>query len=585
MLDVLIKGGMVVDGSGGPRRRADVGIRDGRVVAIGAVDEPARQTIDADGLVVAPGFIDVHTHFDAQVFWDPTLSPSPLHGTTTVLAGNCGFTIAPLNERNADYLMRMLSRVEGMPLEALRAGVPWNWSSTAEYLDRIDGTLAINAGFMVGHSALRRVVMNEEGTQSHATDDEIAAMAALLREGLAAGGLGFSSSWGPAHLDDDGEPVPSRHATEAELVTLAGQCRDFEGTSLEFIPTRPLDFDQAQSELMADMSAAAQRPLNWNVMRTRADTFEHDMKMLDAGTIAATRGGKVVALTMPVPSAGRFSFHSGFVLDGFEGWGKVFTLPVPERVTALRDPALRRRLDASAKASTTMWEVADWSRRVIVDTFADSTQRYQGRLVADIARDEGKDPFDALLDIVCADDLRTTFSRQQPEDNAADWEANVAIWRDGRAIIGGSDAGAHLDFTANFHYVAHVLARAVRHHQVLPLEEAVRYFTSVPAALYGLRDRGVLVEGARADVVVFDPDTIAPGPIRMRFDLPTGAGRLYGEPVGITNVLVNGREIVRAGEFTDARPGTLLRSGRDTATAPLTTGPFTTAAGDPRAAR
>ncbi|HEV8297732.1 MAG TPA: amidohydrolase family protein [Acidimicrobiales bacterium] len=569
MLDVLIRGGAVIDGSGAPRRTADVGIRDGRVVEIGRRAEPARETIEADGLVVAPGFVDVHTHFDAQVFWDPTLSPSPLHGITTALAGNCGFTIAPLDQRNAEYLMRMLARVEGMPLAALRAGVPWDWTSTAEYLDRIEGTLGVNAGFMVGHSALRRVVMNEEGTRRASTADELAAMVTLLRQGLAAGGLGFSSSWGPAHLDDEGEPVPSRHATADELIALAGQCRDFEGTSLEFIPTRPLDYDHEQAELMAAMSVAAQRPLNWNVMRVRAATMEHDLGLLEAGTLAAERGGKVVALSMPLPSAGRFSFHSGFVLDGFDGWEKVFALPVPERVRVLRDPETRRALDASAQASTTMREVADWGQRVIVDTFTDATRHYQGRVVADIAREEGKQPFDALLDIVCADDLRTTFTRVQPDDNAADWAANVAVWRDGRAIIGGSDAGAHLDFTANFHYAPFVLARAVRHHAVLPLEEAVRYFTSVPAALYGLRDRGALTLGAWADVVVFDADTVAPGPIRMRFDLPTGAGRLYGEPTGITNVLVNGREIVHDGEFTDARPGTLLRSGRDTYTAPL----------------
>jgi N-acyl-D-aspartate/D-glutamate deacylase len=569
VLDLLIKNGALVDGTGAARRHVDIGICKSRIVAMGAISESAAQTIDADGLVVAPGFVDVHTHYDAQVFWDPTLSPSPLHGTTTVVAGNCGFSLAPLGPAHTDYVTRMLSLVEGMPLAALQTGVPWDWSSTADYLDRLDGTLAVNAGFMVGHSTLRRLVMGNASTERRASTDELAAMGTLLRQGLAAGGLGFSSSLGPAHFDGTGVPVPSRHASREELVTLAAHCRDFEGTSLELIPPRPADFEPEQAELMAEMSAAAERPLNWNLLNVNAATRDHAMQQLESGTIAAERGGRVIALTMPLQSSARYSFHSGFVLDGFEGWGKLFALSVAERLNALRDPELRRTLNASAQSSSTLRRIADWPNRVIADTFAESTQRYRGRLVDEIAHEEGKDPFDALLDIVCADDLRTTFTPRQVEETAADWEAHLAVWRDGRAVIGGSDAGAHLDFVANFHYAVYVLARAVRQHRALSLEEAVSYLTGVPAALYGLRDRGVLAEGKCADVVVFDPDTIAPGPIGMRYDLPTGAGRLYGEPQGITNVIVNGTEIVRDGSLSDARPGTILRSGRDTATPPL----------------
>src|ERR1700704_4372412 len=254
MYDILIRGGDLIDGTGSARRRADVGIQGDRIVAIGDLDDGAVETIDATGKVVAPGFVDVHTHYDAQVFWDGALTPSPLHGVTTALAGNCGFTIAPLSDDAADgdYLMRMLARVEGMPLESLREGVPWNWTSTAEYFDEIEGRLGINAGFMVGHSAMRRVVMGEESTAREAKPEELEAMQALLRDGLAAGAMGFSSSWARTHNDADGHMVPSRLASRDEIVELCSTVSEFPGTSLEFIPMVG-PFEPWAVELMAAM--------------------------------------------------------------------------------------------------------------------------------------------------------------------------------------------------------------------------------------------------------------------------------------------------------------------------------------------
>src|SRR4051812_21216622 len=264
MLDTVIRGAELVDGTGSRRRRADVGIAGGRIAAVGDVDDLAARTIDGTGLVLSPGFIDIHTHFDAQVFWDPALTPSPLHGVTSIVAGNCGFTIAPLTDAAGDYLVRMLSRVEGMPLQALQQGVPWNWSTTAEYFSRIEGSLAINAGFMVGHSAMRRVVMGEDATQRTCTPAELAAMKQLLRDGLSAGGLGFSPSRGTSHQDGDGNPVPSRHASAAEIIALAEVCKDYPGTSLEMVPSGWL-FDDFEKALMPRMTVVAQRPLNWNL--------------------------------------------------------------------------------------------------------------------------------------------------------------------------------------------------------------------------------------------------------------------------------------------------------------------------------
>ena len=348
MLDLVVTNGVVVDGTGRAPRPADVGVRDGRIVAIGKVDEPARQRIDAEGLLITPGFVDIHTHYDAQAFWDTTLSPSPLHGVTTVVGGNCGFTIAPLSPEDGDYLMRMLSRVEGMPLEALETGVPWDWKSTAEYLDRLDGTLMPNAGFLVGHSALRRAVMHDEAVGRAARPEEVWAMEGLLREALAAGGMGFSSTWSRSHNDHEGQPVPSRHATRQELLDLCAVVREYPGTTLEFIPGLA-PFSNELFEVMADMSRTADRPINWNVLQVysrNAEVVEHQLAGSD---LAADRGGKVVALTLPDSLRTCLNFRSGFTLDILPGWEHFMALPQDEKVACLADAATRAEWDRMAR--------------------------------------------------------------------------------------------------------------------------------------------------------------------------------------------------------------------------------------------
>ncbi len=578
MLDLVIRRGVLIDGTGAERRPADVGVRGGRIVAVtppGELDdERAGRVIDADGRGVAPGFVDLHTHYDAQAFWDPTLSPSPLHGVTTVVGGNCGFSIAPLSGDPADgeYLMRMLARVEGMPLESLAAGVPWDWRSTEEYLDRLDGTLSVNAGFLVGHSALRRAVMGEDAVGHAATDEQVSAMAALLAEGLAAGGLGFSSSWATTHSDGAGDPVPSRHATHDELVALCTVVRNHPGTTLEFIPTVG-PFGDEHVELMADMSLAADRPLNWNVLiAANARSGDDVAQRLSASDRAAERGARVLALTVPDLMRIRLCFLTGFLLDSFPGWAKTMTLPPAEKLAALADPVERARLQAGVDSPEAgpLARVAQWHRMTIEEAFTPETKVHEGRLVGDIADELGVTPFDALLDIVVADDLRTVILPPQTGDDEASWALRAETWRDPRVILGASDAGAHLDFIATFNYTTAFLGDSVRDRGLMGLEQAVHLLTDVPARLYGLSGRGRVAERWAADLVVFDPDRVAPGPVSMRADLPAGAARLYSEPEGIEHVIVNGVEIVGPGAtFTDARPGTLLRSGRDTETVSL----------------
>jgi N-acyl-D-aspartate/D-glutamate deacylase len=569
MLDTLITGGTVIDGTGAPRRRADVGIRDGRVVAVAeTVDEPAATTVDATDLVVCPGFVDLHTHYDAQLFWDPTASPSSLHGVTTVIGGNCGFTLAPCGPEHADYLMKMMARVEGMPLAALEAGLSWDWSSFADWLGRLEGHTAVNAGFLVGHSALRRVVLGDAAHEL-ASDEQVAQMSMLLEDALAAGALGFSSSQSHTHKDGAGDPVPSRGASHQELIALARAVRAHPGTTLELIVGGSLDgFSDDEVDLMAAMSVAAQRPLNWNALGVSATDPGAWRQQLKSSDVAADRGGEIVALVMPHSLRTRMSFLTGFVLDSLPGWGPVMGLPVEERIAALRDPEVRRRLDESAHspAAGRLQRLSDWAGLEVLETFAPENKPYEDRVIGDVARETGRDPFDVLLDIVCADGLRTGLGRQAFAEDDANWAERATAWLDPRTIVGASDAGAHIDMMCGAIYSTSLLGPSARDRELLSLEEAVRQLTTIPAGLYGLVDRGRLAEGAHADVVIFDPATVGHGPERTRHDLPGGAPRLYAEATGIERVFVNGVEIARSGAATGAIPGVLLHSGRDTRT-------------------
>jgi N-acyl-D-aspartate/D-glutamate deacylase len=565
MLDVLLKGGTVIDGTGAPRRTADVGVRGGRVVSLGPTDEPATRTVDVWGLVVAPGFVDIHTHYDAQLFWDPTASPSPLHGVTTAIGGNCGFTLAPAGEAHADYLMRMMARVEGMPLAALEAGLPWDWASFADWMGRLDGAIGINAGFLCGHCALRRVAMGDDAVGEPANAAQLETMLTALHDALGAGALGFSTSTAPTHNDGAQQPVPSRAATREELVALAGAVRDHPGTTLEVILAGCLNgFTDDEVGLMTAMSLAGNRPVNWNVLGVNSMDPDRHWRQLEASSRAADQGARVVALTLPHGTAPRLSFLSAFVLDGLPGWRQTMSLPVEARITALQDPAERARLaqGAASEEAGVLRGLANWGNLRIEEVHDDRLRQYEGRLVGEIASELDKGPFDALLDIVIADALRTGLRPNFREDPKA-WDMKVEVWRDGRTVVGGSDAGAHLDMMCGAIYSTALLA-GVREKGGISLEEAVQLLSDEPARLYGLRDRGRIAEGAHADLVVFDPSTVGYGPERTRTDLPGGAWRLYAESTGIEQVYVNGTAIVREGKITGATPGTLLRAGRDT---------------------
>lgn len=567
MLDVVLKGGQIVDGTGSVSTTGSVGVRDGKIVAIGEVDVPAATTIDADGLVVAPGFVDVHTHYDAQAFWDPTLGPSTLHGITTVFGGNCGFSVAPLREASADYVMRMLGRVEGMPVESLASGVPWDWQSSGEYLERVEGRLTPNSGWLCGHSALRCAVMGEDAW-SPATPGQIEQMKQLLRQGLEAGAMGFSSSWTPGHNDHRGLPVPSRSAVLRELKELCEVVGSVPGTVLEFSPPAGL-FDEASFEVLTTMSATANRPVNWNAILAETQDAEYVSHQLSANERAVEHGGKVFALAPVDSRRHRLNFDSGELFDALPGWREFMSLGHDEKMAYLRDSARSAALEVAAGGAIGFYKsVADWPNYVVTETFSGENDRFSGRGADEIAKELGCTPWEALVSVILADDLRTVLVRRDTGQDEVTWRRRLDLWRDPRVVVGASDAGAHLDMTDAFCYPTTLLGKVCRDLGLLSVEEAVYLLTSRPAGLYGLVDRGVIRIGAAADLVVFDPATVAPGQVESRFDLPAGARRLYAEANGIERVFVNGVETVRNGSYTEARPGKVLRAGQDTATVP-----------------
>jgi N-acyl-D-aspartate/D-glutamate deacylase len=572
MLDSVIRNGTVVDGTGAPRRTADVGIRDGRIVAVGKVSEDAAEDIDADGLVVAPGFVDPHTHYDAQLFWDPEASPSNLHGVTSVMAGNCGFTLAPVAPEDADYLRRMMAKVEGMPLPALETGVPWSWRSFGDYLHALDGNVGLNVGFLVGHCALRRNVMGPDSIGNEATSDQLDAMLRLLHESIEQGGMGFSTTLSFTHSDGDGQPVASRWASNEEVLALCRAVGAHEGTTLEYVTDGCLrGFTDAEVELMAEMTVAGRRALNWNVLTIDSREPQRYHDQVGACEHARERGGTAIALTMPVLVEMNMSFLNYCALFMLPGWSDVMNLPVPERIAKLRDPAVRTWMNERARSpeAGVIARLSSWGRYMIGDTYSPANEGLKGKVVAELAEAANRGTFDTLLDIVINDDLRTVLWPLPSDSDLKSWQMRAEAWNHPLVLIGGSDAGAHLDRMCGAPYPTSFLADTLRGRQLISLERCVQLMTQAPAQLFGLRDRGEVQEGFHADLVLFDPDSVDSGDVRLLDDLPGGTKRLYADAEGVQRVLVNGTTVVADGKPTGARPGTVLRSGRDTYTVPI----------------
>ena len=565
MHEVMIKNATLVDGTGADARRATVTFADGRITEV--LDSPGpgpdntgpdntvpddTLVIDAEGLVLCPGFIDPHTHYDAQLAWDPSASPSNLHGITTIVGGNCGFTLAPLAPGDGDYLRRMMAKVEGMPLTALEQGV--------------DCGLGVNAAFMVGHCALRRRVMGTAAVGNEATPAQIAEMVALLHASIEAGGLGFSTTLARTHSDGEGQPVASRWAGRDELLALATAVGEHPGTQLEFASDGCLDgFPDDEIEFMIDFARAAGRPLNWNVLTVDSADPERYRNQLAAMDRCRAAGVEVVALTMPILVGMNMSFNTYCALNMLPDWGPILGLTPVARLACLRDGDVRTYLRerAASPDAGVFSRLTGWDTYVIGDTYADPALR--GRVVGDVAAERGVEPFDALLDIVVADDLRTVWWPSPTDNDDESWRLRAQAWEHPSVMIGGSDAGAHLDRMCGPHYTPQWIGDCLRGRKLPTLERAVQHLTQRPATLFGLTDRGVIREGNRADLVLFDPETIDSGPIELRHDLPGGTARLIADSVGVRRVFVDGVATVVDGVATGNLPGRVLRSGVDTA--------------------
>jgi N-acyl-D-aspartate/D-glutamate deacylase len=557
-LDLLIRGGSVVDGTGEPARTADVGVRDGTIVEVGRIDDRAARVIDADGLTVTPGFVDVHTHYDAQLHWDPTASPASWHGVTTLFTGNCGFTLAPSKPDDLGWLMLMLSRVEGMSADALSAGVDFAGGSVADFLDGLEGRVGVNVAVNVGHCALRRYVMGDDASERHANPHEIAAMQALLRQALAEGAYGFTSSQLELHVAHDGRGVPSNHAAPIELVALASVLHEFGRGAIEFIPRTFLTgYDHDDRLLILDLARTSGRPVHLNTLTQMPHAPDGWSRSLEFAREAAQEGLAIHPMFASNRQGAHFSLDTTFLFDEMPSFRDTLTLPEPERSQRLRDPALRDQMRAEIADPRGRSFVFVWQVLRVESVVRPEHEQYLDHSVTEIAEQWGADPLDAFLDLSLADGLATQFVLAAPH-NATRRSATEAIVAEPFEMGGSSDGGALLLSFCGADFTTRLLTEWTP--DFLSFEAAVARLSAVPAATQGLTDRGTLAPGMAADVLLIDREHLAtPDTPRYVRDFPADSGRYVCDATGYHSVIVNGEVMLRDGEHTGATPGHVLR--------------------------
>ncbi|HTY79459.1 MAG TPA: amidohydrolase family protein [Candidatus Bathyarchaeia archaeon] len=558
--DLAIRGGTLFDGTGSPGVRGDVGIRGGRIVALGEATGAAAQTIDAGGLAVAPGFIDIHTHYDAQVMWDRMLTISPWHGVTTVVMGNCGFGVAPTRPDHRGLIMRTLEKVEGMSLAALEAGLgkAWPFETFPEYLDAVEqrGT-ALNVAVLLGHTPLRLYVMGEEATERPATADELARMRALVREAIDAGAIGFATSKASTHIGYAGKPVPSRAAQFAEIETLAGALAEAGRGIIQATVGRELFFKEFEA-----LARATGRPVTWTALLAGMMGPGSHRDLLEKSRVLWRQGLKVVPQVACRTLNFEFQFSEPFLFEGMSVFRPISTADVAGKMRLYADPEFRRAFKESFDRPRpgAVFAGGSWARTWI--SWYPVEPALEERTVTEVAAERGVHPIDLALDLALATKLEARFRMavfNHDEDEVAELLAEPG------AVLGLSDAGAHASQLCDACFSTYLLSRWVREKQAIAMPEAIRMLTSRPAEVFGITDRGRLALGLAADAVVFDPATVGASKLRRVHDLPTGADRLVADATGIEAVVVNGVVIRRGGRDAVAAdgplPGALLRSG------------------------
>jgi N-acyl-D-aspartate/D-glutamate deacylase len=552
MFDLVIRDALLIDGLGSPPRRGGVAVKDGRIVEIGRILGSAREVVIADGLALMPGIIDNHTHYDAQLTWDPWASPSPALGVTTAIIGNCGFTIAPCRSRDRELVMKNLTQVEGMSLEVLRAGMRWEFETVPQYLEMLERRGSVpNVAVFAGHSSIRTYVMGDAATERAATGSEVASMKAILLEAMQAGTIGFSTSTSPAHNGEGGKPMPSRLADEAELRSLVG-CLGEAGRGV-FMLTKG---GHTSIGFLEELAAESRRPVVVAALlhsSTNPDAVFNDLQKIQE---ANERGNKLVGAVSCCPLAMEFTLHSPYVFEGLETWRPALPLKGEAFKAKLKDSAFRSAIkDELAKPAHFRLFNGEWQRVHVIQS---ARAELEQRAVSELAQAAGRDPLDYMLDLALDENLDTVFSALLLN---ADEAAVGRMLRHPSSLVSLSDAGAHLTFFNDAGFGLHLLGHWVRERGVLTLADAVWRLCGHPAALFGIRERGALKTGYHADLLLFDPATVDRGPKRRVFDLPGGNPRLTTSAVGVHGVWVNGTRVAaRSGPVpVNALPGRLLR--------------------------
>jgi N-acyl-D-aspartate/D-glutamate deacylase len=554
--DLVVRGGLVVDGTGAPGLRGDVAVDGDRVVAVGEVEGRGRRELEADGMVVAPGFVDAHTHMDAQLFWDDLGTPTCWHGVTSVVMGNCGFTLAPARPDARALVVRNLERAEDIAPEAMAQGIDWTWATFAEFLDAVDARpKGLNHAASIGHSALRTWAMGERAFEGPANADDLATMAAELRSALRAGAAGFTTSRTIAHATSDDRPVASRLATWDEVVALVDIVGHESDAVFQLAPERLFDPDQHRDfeRRLSELSISSGAPVVFGL-------FSHHLPQPSTELMETTadRGGQMWALTHCRGVVSAQSFRSRLGFDALPEWQEVRSRPPAEQQVLLRDPAVRARLVQAAHHGDYGIVHGPEAGRPKFETMTILESPYRPNpTVADVARQRGVDPVEAMIDIALERDFDVFFVQHlmsQDEDEL------LRLMRHPRTAMCFSDSGAHVSQIFDSSIYTHLLAWWVRERGLLGLEEAVQMITSRPADIWRLRDRGRLLPGYAADITIFDPHTVAPMMPTLVEDLPGGARRIEQRAEGIRATLVNGKFLTEDGEATEERPGRLLRS-------------------------
>ena len=555
--DLIIRDGMVVDGSGFSRYRADVAVMDGRIAEIGRIRGSARRTIDAEGRFVAPGIIDLHTHYDVQPFWDRLCTSSIWHGVTTVLTGNCGLTLAPLRPEHRETMLATFCCVEDLPVSALAAVLPWTWQSFDEFLKAIDIGLGVNMMPLVGHNPLRLSVMDGAAWDRAATPDEMAAMQALLRAALEEGAWGWSTTNSPTHAGPQGQPVPTRLATDEERIALGRTLGEFNRGVIEILPPgagRPTEADQQH---LLDVAQASGRPVFFLGFDAAARSYVE---------AAARQGAQLYNLLRVIPFNPRFTLKRTTYFANLDVWDVAMAMPLDERVAYLADPGKRAELRQAAtqrqrRRPGVLGRLIKWDAITVTKVALARNRALEGRSIADLAQTSGKHVADAILDLAVEERLETEFLLQS-RPPAVDVELADYV-KTGHAIPSQTDAGAHLN--TNFCTAgesSYVLGEWVRERQLLTLEDAIRRYTFQPARIMGLNDRGLVREGMVADLVVFDLDRINITEDEITHDGPSGSPRRVQRAEGVEHVIVGGEPVLDHGQHTGALPGRVLRAPR-----------------------